>query len=107
MWMQFCSKRRYLLLGAERVEDVCRLFVALPVDESRADVKGFDVTALKATDPQVYEKAQQLSFPCVVQVISVEIDDGRGTMCQHIEDLELIAPLDLQRETHDDKPIDD
>ena len=107
MWMQFCSKRRYLLLGAERVEDVCRLFVALPVDESRADVKGFDVTALKATDPQIYAKAQQLSFPCVVQVMSVEVDDGRGTMRQCIEDLELIMPLDLQSEARYEKSIDD
>ena len=106
MLMQFCSKRRYLLLGAERVEDAYRLLVALPVDSS-ADVKGFDVTALKATDPQVYAKAQQLSFPCVVQVMSVEIDDGRGTMHQCIEDLELVTPLDLQPEARYEKPIDD
>ena len=105
--MQFCTKRRYLLLGVERVEDTCRLFVALPVDESREDAKGFDVTALQATDPQVYAKAQQLSFPCVVQVTSVEVADGRGTMRQHIEDLELIAPLDLQLESRDENPIDD
>ncbi len=93
--MQFCTKRCYWLLGAERVEEACRLFVALPVDESDENAKGFDVTALQATDPQVYAKAQQLPFPCVVQVTSLEVADGRGTMRQHIEDLELIAPLAL------------
>ena len=105
--MQFCTKRRYLLFGAERVEEACRLFVALPVDESDENAKGFDVTALRATNPQVYEQAQQLTFPCVVQVTSVEVADGRGTMRQHIEDLELIAPVDLQWEARDEEPIDD
>ena len=93
--MQFCSKRRYLLLGAERVEAACRLFVALPVNKSDENAKGFDVTALQATDPQVYAKAQQLAFPCIVQVTSLEVADGRGAMRQYIEDLELIAPLAL------------
>ncbi len=105
--MQFCTKRRYLLFGAECVEDACRLFVALPVDESDENAKGFDVTALRATNPQVYEQAQQLTFPCVVQVTSVEVADGRGTMRQHIEDLELIAPVDLQWESRNENPIDD
>ena len=107
MLMQFCSKRRYLLLGAEHIEGAYRLLVALPVDGSMADVKGFDVTALRTTDPQVYEKVQQLSFPCVVQVTSMEVTDGRGTMCQCIEDLELVTPLDLQPEACYEKPIDD
>ena len=105
--MQFCTKRRYLLLGAEHAEDAYRLLVALPVDESEEDAKGFEVTALQATDPQVYEKAQQLSFPCVVQVTSVELADGRGTMRQCIEDLVLVTPLDLQPEVRYEKSIDD
>ena len=104
--MQFCTKRRYLLLGAERVEGTYRLLVALPVDGS-ADVKGFEVTALQATDPQVYAKAQQLAFPCVVQVTSLEVADGRGTMRQCIEDLELVTPLDLQPEARYEESIDD
>ncbi len=93
--MQFCTKRYYWLLGAERVEEGCRLFVALPVDESDEHATGFDTTALRATNPQVYEQAQQLPLPCIVQVTSVEVADVRGTMRQYIEDLELIAPVDL------------
>ena len=106
MAIQVCSKRRYLLLGAERIEGAYRLLVALPVEGS-ADVKGFDVTALQVTDPQVYAKVQQLSFPCVVQVTSLEVADGRGTMRQCIEDLELVTPLDLQPEARYEKSIDD
>ena len=106
MAIQVCSKRRYLLLGAERIEGAYRLLVALPVEGS-ADGKGFDVTALQATDPRVYAKAQQLSFPCVVQVTSLEVADGRGTMRQCIEDLELVTPLDLQPEARYEKSIDD